>query len=310
MNLLSLGFPMSYILFYTIIISTIIIIGTIAGIIVLIIILGMISIGMIKITPLLDKIHDGIEIFFPETFRKLKYNITNSFKVREEYKTKKETDKTMYLFHPHGALSVSYYFHSSTDLTEWQKEKNFKVTISRYLYWLPFSQELTDKFNGIPNLYWNMKKALEEKNSLYVIPGGTSEIPLTQKGKLRVKILNRMGIFRLALETGTSLTPVLTYGENELYELLFPKIQEYLQENYHIVLPIPSYKSIRKWCSLLFEPFDKSIETYIGQSIQVEKIEKPTEKNIIELRNIYIEKLQELYKKTKPESYSAELEII
>jgi 1-acyl-sn-glycerol-3-phosphate acyltransferase len=155
-----------------------------------------------------------------------------------------------------------------------------------------------------------MKEILEKGDSLHIIPGGTSEIPLTQSGKMRIKLANRTGIFRLALETGTPLTPVLTYGENELYSVVYPELQKWLQKHLHIFLPIPSWKSIQTWLTLCTEPLKHPIETTIGEPLYVDKIESPTSDDIENLRNLYIEKLKELYKKTKPSSYMDELEIL
>lgn len=39
----------------------------------------------------------------------------------------------------------------------------------------------------------------------------------SEPGTLRLVLKNRTGVFRMALETGTPIVPVLTYGENELF---------------------------------------------------------------------------------------------
>jgi hypothetical protein len=305
---------MSYILFYIIIIGIIIIIGTIIGLIGLALFMGMVSIGMIRITPLLQKIHGFIQALFPELDSKIRYNVKRTFQVKElEGPEKKDmSGKKMYLFHPHGAFSVSYFFHSCTDLTDWKKDYPFRSTISRYVFWLPFAEELCEKLGVVSNKYWSMKEVLEDsvEKSLHVIPGGTSEIPLTKPGKMVVKLSDRKGIFRLALETGTALVPVVTYGENELYTLLFPDLQKWLQKYFHIILPIPSWSSLQKWLSFFSEPLEHSIETFIGDSILVEKIHQPSNKDIDDIRKIYIEKLKELYRKTKPSYYENDLEVV
>lgn len=35
-----------------------------------------------------------------------------------------------------------------------------------------------------------------------------------------IHIVPRTGVFKLALETGTPIVPVLTYGENELFPVI------------------------------------------------------------------------------------------
>jgi hypothetical protein len=298
-------------MFYIIIIFLIIIIGTIIGIIGLSVLIFMISIGMIRITPLLQKLHSCIRILYPDIDTKVEYNVKRAFQVeRVNKQEEKANERNIYLFHPHGAFSVSYFFHSCTELTDWDKNYKFKSTITRYIFWLPFAEELCEKLGVISNKYWSMKKVLEENESLHVIPGGTSETYLTEVGKLQVKLTDRSGIFRLALETGTSLVPVLTFGENELYTLMFPSLQKWLQKNFHIILPIPSLESLQKWITFFSEPLEHSIQTYIGNPIPVEKMSNPSSKDIENLRNLYIDNLKELYRTTKPRKYEKELEVL
>lgn len=304
-SLLSLGFPMSYILFGIIVILLLIIIGTILGLVSASVVFGMISIGMIRITPLIEKINEWIHLIFPDYCKKTANHIYKSFDVKGSIKS----EKCIYLFHPHGAFSASYFFHSCTELTKWKSPHPYKTTISRIVLWLPFADELSEKLGVVSNVYDSMKSVLENKESLHVIPGGTSEIPFTKNGKMKLKLLERVGIFRLALETGTPLVPVLTYGENELYRLILPRLQSFLQKHFHFILPIPSLSSIIKWLGLIIEPLDIPVTTHIGEILEVKQVDSPTENDIINLRNIYIKKLKELYKITRPDYYAQELEI-
>ena len=304
-NIFQMGFPMSYIFLELGVIGILLCIGAMMGIAVFLTICFMISMGMIRVTPLFEKCISFLHFLFPETIKNLTENIKHSFLVKGDC----IKERGIYMFHPHGAFSSSYFFHSLTDLTEWPKEKLWKTTISRYLFWLPFVEEISSKMNVVANTHYAMKKVLEEGESLHIIPGGTSEIPLTEPGKLIVKLSDRKGIFRLALETGTPLIPVLSYGENEVYNLAFSSLQKKLQK-YHFVLPIPSFKSIQTWIQLFNEPLESPITTHIGTPIQVQKKESVTYEDIQTLRTEYIEHIKQLYKQTKPETYAEEIIIV
>jgi 2-acylglycerol O-acyltransferase 2 len=154
----------------------------------------------------------------------------------------------------------------------------------------------------------DMKKVLEGGETLSVIPGGIREMYDTQKGKIRVKIRERSGIFRLAIETKTSLVPVLTYGENELYELsrhpYLKRIQQWLSM-YECILPIPSFETIQRWIQFVMGYQKTPLITVIGNPIKI-----TNSHTIDSLREEYIQGLKDLYKETKPSSYDEEIEIL
>ncbi len=265
--------------------------------------------GILRITPLFQFIQQVIHGVFPLQEKQLRRSIQTMFQVRQSQTLEKKP--YIFLFHPHGAFSVSYFFHTMTNLTNWPSVlRGGKACVLRYLYWVPFGQEILDGLGGVPNKYTSMKEVLEGKESLYVIPGGIREMYDTKAGEMKVKILQRRGVFRLALETGTPLIPVLTYGENELYTLLknpyFNRLQHYLQK-WDLILPIPSWSSVKRWLGLCVGEVKHVLQTEIGEPVEVTKISVITEKDIDTLQSRYIEVLKKLYVKTKPSSYADEL---
>jgi hypothetical protein len=265
--------------------------------------------GILRITPLFQFIQQVIHGIFPLQEKQLRRSIQTMFRVE----SKTEIDKKPYilLFHPHGAFSVSYFFHTMTRLTNWPISlRGGKACVLRYLYWVPFGQEILDGLGGVPNKYVAMKEVLEGNQSLYVIPGGIREMYDTKPGEMRVKILQRKGVFRLALETGTPLIPVLTYGENELYTLLknphFNRLQNFLKQ-WDLILPIPSWSSVKRWLGLCVGEVKHVLQTVIGEPVEVSKMSVVTDEAINTLQLQYIQALKQLYKTTKPSSYAEEL---
>lgn len=307
-DLLHIGFPMSY---------TILGISFLFGAVIAFLLFGFFSavvillfswFGILRITPILQMVEKAISYFMKDKIDSLKKGIHSSF----TWEGKVPTKPAIYLFHPHGAYCASFFFNTLTSLTRWPIEKARSVVV-KYLYWLPFGEEICDSIGCVPNNYEDMKKVLDRSESLSVIPGGLLEMVGIEKGKIRCKLRRRAGVFRLALETGTPLVPVLVYGENELYELAdFPifRLIQSLCMKIGFALPIPSFKSLQKWFRMMDEGLQEPIHSVIGDILEVKQVEKVTEDDIDALRTTYIQKLRELYTKTHPAHYADEIEIL
>jgi hypothetical protein len=303
--LLTLGFPGSIWTFF---------IGILLGLGITILTLGFISMfvfiiliysGVIRITPVLDFIHKCIQTFIPDTELSTKDTIQKLFLIDN---TSKITNKGIYCFHPHGSFSVSYFFHTMTSLTEFPVRG--RATVAQALYWLPWGQEILETMNAVPNTYGEMKNVLENNNNLFVIPGGVLEMNLERKTKeIKICLKKRRGIFRLAIESGKPLIPVLSYGEEQLYELAsFPgfSVLKGFLEKFGVGLPIPSWKTILTWLSVTKGGIKNPIKTFIGDPIEIQK-GKVTEEKINQLRNKYIQGIQDLFEKTKLPGYTLEI---
>jgi 2-acylglycerol O-acyltransferase 2 len=143
--------------------------------------------------------------------------------------------------------------------------------------------------------------------------GGVREILYTEPNKMRLSILKKRGILKLAIETGTPIVPVLSYGENELFEpVRSPWILEIqkLLIPYGICFPFATLESCKTWLGLSKAPMKTPIRTVIGSPIEVGEPHLATEKEIMELRERYFTELRKLYKETRPECYDKNLEII
>jgi len=310
MNIFTLTFPVSYMM---------LLFGLIIGAGIAIIFFGSVSfmfagililMGVVRILPLLELIHKIILILFPETIERMSKNIGKSFPVVQTESLK----KGIYIFHPHGMFSLAHFFHVGSGLTKWP-QRPIRGTAIYYLWSMPFGRELMDSFGSrfVASTYDAMVNVLEGGESLSVSLGGVREILHTEKGIMKLSISKKRGVFRMALATGTPLFPVLTYGENELFEIMHHSYLDRLQEMalpYGIVFPIPTVNSCINWFSLLNAPLKNPVETVIGNAIEVEKVEEPSEKQIIELREKYIQELRTLYRNTRPSWYENELIII
>jgi 2-acylglycerol O-acyltransferase 2 len=128
---------------------------------------------------------------------------------------------------------------------------------------------------------------------------------------MELVIKKRVGIFKIALETGTPIVPVLTYGENEVFpgtenEVLKWFNDKVLYDFARLQYPFPSLKALKNWMNLLVRPLD-TIHTYTGKPIHVKKIESPSDEHIACLRRVYIREIRRLFKETNPGDFTLKI---
>lgn len=253
------------------------------------IILFCVFMGMIRIMPLVNLCKRVVNSILPERLSTFKENVRESIKIRPSLLS--ENQKYIFMWHPHGVFATSMYFHMN-GLTDWPSEIKAKVTAFNGLLWLPFMGEFFDELNAVPSDYRTMKKTLET-TSLSLAPGGMRE--MLYPGSAIIS--KRRGIFKMALETGASLVPIISVGEDALCQIVeLPSWIQDLLAPYDVCICIPTLKSVFKLLSIFVRPCSP-ITSVMGSPIPVEKIETPTEKDISELRSRYIKELKELYKK-------------
>jgi len=208
----------------------------------------------------------------------------------------------LFIWQPHGLISVSSVLFNGGLCKHPNYRANHAVTMPFYHYF-PVIGDIMRHLGSIPSDSGSITKTLRKGESVSVMLGGVREM-LTAEGKhMKLYIRNRTGIFRIALETGTPLVPVLTYGENEL----FPRSNEWwatdlnnlLHSYAGMAVGIPTWKALQNWLELSYRPL-KPIVTHVGSPI-------PASGDIPTLRNTYIKAVEDLFKKTAPAGYTLEI---
>lgn len=305
-----LTFPLSYpVLLISIFIAitlSIVFLGSISSIFLLI----LLNSGILRLKPITDLLHDICIYIWPEIQEKLTANIRSSFPVEVKGTL---PPKGIYLFHPHGLITTAHMMNMGIKSVSHWPVKDIRGT-AMYSLWYSFgAREILDN-SFVPSTYSSMKEVLDEGLSLSVSLGGIEEMKHIIKHKIRAKLKSRKGIFRLAIQTGTPLVPVLAYGENEVCDNVgawkcFDGINAILRK-FHLTLLIPSWHLYEKVFTLLHKPLDVPVVSVIGEPVQVGPAREPTEEDICLVRSIYIKRLREFYRQTRPENYAEELEVI
>ena len=310
MDVLYATYPLSVGFIGFMITITIIIITLIFGFFGAIILIACMYLGIVHVTPMFKAIAYIIDLLNPGLREKVRDNIYKSFTL--EYSSALPKTPHIFAFHPHGIFSVANLLHIGTDLTEWS-HKPIKGTISDKVTYFPAAEEIVDVMNFVTSDYNNMKEVIDNGSSLTVCMGGVREVLYIQPNKLTVTILKKQGIFRLAIETGTPLVPVITYGENEILDLIDTPFISWIQKKiipYGMALLIPTPESSKRWYNIVNEPLKEKIRTVIGTPIDVGEPRKATHEEIVKLRERYFVELRKLYRETKPASYAEEIDIV
>ncbi len=259
----------------------------------------------ISLMPIIKIIDDCVSVLFKDTIAKIKNNIRESFPVHGNTDFKSQA---IYLFHPHGLFSLALAFHIGTTITDWPN-RNSRATALSLMTDMPLIKDFMNK-RIVSSTYYKMKEVLQNGTSLGVALGGLAEAKYIEPKKLTVVASTRKGVFKMAIETGTPIIPVLTYGENAVYRKLDTRISDIMEYFFKISIPIPTVSSWKAWFKIYKEPLENKIDTHIGEAIEVGKARTPTETEIVELRNRYIEALKGLYVKTRPADYEEELNVL
>ncbi|XP_067841461.1 2-acylglycerol O-acyltransferase 2 [Heptranchias perlo] len=214
-------------------------------------------------------------------------------------------------FHPHGVLVAGAFANFCTEVTGFSYlYPGLKPHMLMLPLWfrIPFFRDYIMSAGLVPSDKESAKYLLrraEGGNAVVIAIGGAPEALDARPGASTLLLLNRKGFVKLALQYGSPLVPVFSFGENELFDQVsnpkgsvLRRIQERLQAIMGISLPLFHARGILQY-SFGLVPYRKPIHTVVGKPIEVEKKENPTQAEINELHQKYIEELSKLFEEHK-----------
>lgn len=238
---------------------------------------------------------------FSYYFEKIEDNLHQTFQIHKETDIPK---KAILIWHPHGLMTVTSAIHNAIRITNNDYVPTKLVSLDFY-HRIPFLRDIMRKAHVTSSNYENIKNVLETE-SISIMLGGVKELLNSDPNTLYIVIKDRKGIFKIALETGSPLVPVITYGENRLFQptknYFFDTLNRYLYSIFRTGVPVPTIDSLKNWVLLYKQPLD-AVHTHIGKPLDVKKIESPTSKDIENLKQKYIAEVRDLFKKTNPGNY-------
>ncbi|CAL8071223.1 unnamed protein product [Calicophoron daubneyi] len=218
------------------------------------------------------------------------------------------TDKTYLVgYHPHGISPIGLFTNFMTEANQFSKvfpkltplvagdSKHFCVPLWRDILLNLGVISVSEK-----SLMHVLDPHKEENkgNFVIVLVGGVPEMLESHPHHNVLYMRSRYGFFRLALQTGSSLIPCLTYGELSLVDQLpnepgsaTRSIQEYFLKRIGMPLPFPYPFGIGPF------PHRVPVYTVVGAPILCERIAHPSREQVSHLKELYLKKLTDLYQR-------------
>lgn len=138
-----------------------------------------------------------------------------------------------------------------------------------------------------------------------VVVGGAAEAFYCRPGPYRVILKKRKGFIRIALETGTPLVPVFSFGETMLFTQVdnppgswIYTIQNAFRKVVGFAPCIPLGRGMFQY-SFGIVPHRHPVHTVVGKPIYVEKVTNPTTEQINALHETFTKGLISLFEENK-----------
>ncbi|KAJ3049512.1 diacylglycerol O-acyltransferase 1 [Rhizophlyctis rosea] len=206
-----------------------------------------------------------------------------------------------YLFgsHPHGVYCYGLLpsFISTRSLRKVFPGLNVRISTLDVNWFIPFWREIQIAFGTCSVSRKSLEHVLTKMGpgaSVVIVVGGAAEALRARKGTNDI-LLGRKGFVKVAIQTGASLVPTFTFGENDLYHQLTPETWP----------PIASFHTWMKkkltfsvpliWGAFWFFPRKVKMAVVAGAPIEVEKQADPSDEYINEIHKQYVKALEELY---------------
>ena len=230
------------------------------------------------------------------------YRLINENEVLDKPNPYKLTNKKYILgIHPHGlfpfgtvgSLGLSNNLKYIEETTPILNSVYLKPGIASFCFYIPIIREVYLWLGAVDCSKPILKNLLINNFSVAVFVGGAQEAQYSGIGSTKLVIKNRDGIFKLALETGSSLVPVYTFGNNNIYNSLswdLFGIFDYFKKITGLWLP-------RGY----FVPMRHKFVSVIGKPINVDKLNDTDdlEDRINKLKYVYMKDLTALFDKYK-----------
>jgi len=195
--------------------------------------------------------------------------------------------------HPHGIIPWGGIINMVTNVSDAKSKLalDFHFIAASFCFYVPLYRDLLlgGGISDAARVY--AEGLLNSGKSIGIVPGGATEALYAKPGVNVIYVKKRKGFVHLALQTGSALVPVYSFGENDAYDQLsdnipfVPAIKRRFQRIFGISLPL---------ITNIF-PLKCNVTTVVGKPIPVQRCEDPTPEQVDALLQEYIKALEDLF---------------
>ncbi|KFV58773.1 2-acylglycerol O-acyltransferase 2 [Tyto alba] len=209
-------------------------------------------------------------------------------------------------FHPHGVLAAGAFLNFCTEASG----PGITPHLMMLSLWfrIPFFRDYLMSGGLVSSDKESASYVLQKPeggNMLAIIVGGAQEALDARPGSCTLLLKNRKGFVRLAIEHGTPLVPVFSFGENDLFEQVknpkgswLRRLQHWLQQIMGISLPLFHARGIFQY-SFGLVPYRRPICTVVGKPIPVQRKHRPSKEEVDQVHQKYLNELCKLFEEHK-----------
>jgi len=199
--------------------------------------------------------------------------------------------------HPHGVMSLGLWTNGM--FNDLLPSFPYRVVTITANMWVPFWRDILLAVGFVDSSRSTIKALLDQEISVGIVVGGADEALNARPHTADLTLETRLGFIRIALEHGAALIPVYTFGENELFQQVWPNppksmlrnMQDRLKKVLGYSLPIVMPGNIMA---------HQELHTVVGRPLLVPQIDEPTLDEVLHWHQQYVSRLQELFDKYQP----------
>ncbi|XP_032681288.1 2-acylglycerol O-acyltransferase 1-like isoform X2 [Odontomachus brunneus] len=224
------------------------------------------------------------------------------------------TKSYLFVCIPHGIITTGISTAFGTDILDCRKlfpGLDIRVIIHHKLFEVPVMREFlisigccSSSVESIRYLLSTPPESPFTGRATLLVVGGAAELFEAKPGTYRTIVKRRKGFIKLALQHGTTLVPVFTFGETDLFNQLHQKEGSFFRRFRDYIFKLKLIPTIF-WGRGYFQysfgliPNRTPITVVVGGPIELPKIAEPTAEQINEYHEKFIQQLIKLFETHK-----------
>ncbi|KAK4888843.1 diacylglycerol O-acyltransferase 1 [Elasticomyces elasticus] len=141
--------------------------------------------------------------------------------------------------------------------------------------------------------------------AITIVVGGARESLDAKPRTLRLVLKRRKGFVKLAIRAGADLVPVLSFGENDLYDQFdgaahpyVHKVQMFVKRVAGFTVPLFHARGVFNYDVGLM-PYRRPINIVVGRAIRVQQFKNPEARYVDEIHGAYMRELERIWEEWK-----------
>ncbi|EDU41812.1 diacylglycerol O-acyltransferase 2A [Pyrenophora tritici-repentis] len=240
------------------------------------------------------------------------------------------TRKYIFGYHPHGIISHGAFAAFATEALGFAQlfpgitnalltlDSNFRYPIYReYALRLGMASVSRESCENILSKGGPNNEGMGR--AITIVVGGAAESLDARPGSIKLVLRRRKGFVKMAIRTGADLVPVLSFGENDIYDQLDTESHPYIHKFQMLVkkfmgftIPIFHARGIFNY-DVGMMPYRRPINIVVGRPIRIVQDKHPDNEYINEVHQQYVDELMRIWNEHKDrfaKHRTGELEIV